>query len=120
MACADAVDPRVRFPHGRAQEILLEELQVEVGYHVQVRRVEVQVKRLARERLDLLGRPVRGGRAANRARSARGLLAPRREHRGDAVAGASRATEHCNCECFQSHVANASRCESVSSCGESL
>ena len=33
----------VWFPHGRAQEILLEELQVEIGYHVKIRGVEVHV-----------------------------------------------------------------------------
>ena len=40
------------------------------------------------------GRPVRRGRAADRAGGARRLLAPRCEHRGDAVAGAGCAAQH--------------------------
>ena len=43
MACADVVDPRILIFTRAAQEILLEELQVEIGYHVKIRGVEVHV-----------------------------------------------------------------------------
>ena len=43
MACGPTRSIRGLISSRAAQEILLEELQVEVGYHMQVRRVEIHV-----------------------------------------------------------------------------